>query len=465
MKRLEQINSLIDQMINEITNPDIKGSLEKLRPKQSFIDKIRKKDISQKEYLEILNSINDIIYKNIIQKYPFSNKESKKINSKLSIALKNFYNFHYCVHFGQDKVKVYPISIDEKTAKEIYKNELIAIIQEHIETGEDYENLMNKRIELYHERVKFYKKALMKLEIVPYYGTPEFMYERALYIVECAKKLPFKTEDLDDILNEMKKFKDAYPVKEKKDFEKCYPYYNIAYKSEYDKFEQLYLKVLEFEETLMPEVSKIWQDYLTDPNNHSNGYFKYIIHTFSEKLVPPNKMHKACCTLATPHLLTIPYGTCGLIYDFEEEAIEAVCPEDAKSWEVDNKAFIERDLPLSWQLTTSNIFYEEPKVSRILLPTELEKIAIANNLVHNQELLNYTNYQAYTEILLNYRARPIGVFYADNCQNIEEVKAYAKRHGLPLIHLSLSELRTQVGLSATATKIEPNKEVNNHLSY
>ena len=104
--------------------------------------------------------------------------------------------------------------------------------------------------------------------------------------------------------------------------------------------------------------------------------------------------------------------------------------------------------------------YEDPKISKLILPTDLEKTGIDNNLVYNHELLNYETFCAYTELVLNKKAQALGVFYTDDCPNIEEIKEYAKKYNLPLIHLSLQELRTKQGLNPTPKKEDENKEVN-----
>jgi len=45
----------------------------------------------------------------------------------------------------------------------------------------------------------------------------------------------------------------------------------------------------------------------------------------------------------------------------------------------------------------------------------------------------------YSEIFLNKNARPIGVFYTNDCQNIEELKMYAERNNLPLVEIDVKK--------------------------
>lgn len=465
MTRLEEINTIIEKAKSEITNEEIKNKLDNLKPKRNLFARLTKQDISQEEYQKILRNITQEMYPEINKKYSFSIMQSEALNYKLSIALKTYYNIQYSVQFTNDKAKFYPISLDEKMANELYQIELLSIIQEHIITDAEYDKIIERKIASYEEKIASYKKSLKETEIVPYYGTPEFMYEQASYIVECIKKLPFPTGNFDKVIESMKQFTEKYPKVDTRFFNNNYPYFNNNYKNEYDAFEQNFLRIKDYENSLMPQINQIWQEYLTNPNNHNINSFKYIIHTFSSGLVSPNEMKKACCSLASEQLLTTPYGNCGLIFDFNPEAVETICTEDAGSWVISEEQFIERDLPLNCQLTNNNIFYEYPKISKLILPTDLEKNGIARNIVLNHELLNYTTFNGYTEILLNNKAKAIGVFYTDDCKNIEEVKAYAQKYNLPLIHLSLKELREQAGLSPIPSKIEQNKEVNNTLNH
>ena len=458
MKRLVEINSIIDRIKSEITDESIKTKLENLKPKRNFLNKLNKKDITYDEYNYIISQITHEIYPEINKKYPFSIIHSQELNFNLTYALITFYNLHYSLEFYDQKTKLYPISLDLKTAEELYQNELMNIIQRHIKTNQNYDDIIKERIISYQERIDFYKKTLKENEMLPYYGSPKFMYERADYINECLKRLPFETINFDSLLSDMKAFAEKYPEINSSFFYNRYPYYNKTYKTEYKAFEENYLKLLNYENTLMPQISKIWQKYLINHHDHHDNSFKYIIHTFSENLVPPNEMKKACCSLASERLLTTPYGTCGLIYDFTPESVDTICAEDAGSWTVDKETFIERNLPLNWQLTDNKVFYENPKISKLILPGYLETSGIAKNIIYNQEPLNYTNYCAYTEIYLNNKAQAIGVFYTDACQNIDEIKAYAQKYNLPLIHLSLIKLRTNANLNPIAIPIEPEKE-------
>lgn len=461
MKNFEKIQDIIEETIEKTSNHKIKENLKKLIPRIGIINKIQKKDLTLEEYNNIIRKICLALYPEIESKYPFRNwkEENQSLSSKLTIALISSYNFQYRISFKDRKIKVYPISLDEKTAKEIYKNELLTIIQEHLKSNLSIEDIIEEHIESHEKKINTYKETLTNSKVEPYYGTPKFMYEHASYINDCLQKLPFETKSLDKELNEMHKFIVLYPEVGQESYTDIYPYYNMTYKQAYDQFEKLYLSILSYENSLVPQVSIIWEQYLTNPKNHQND-FHYLIHTFTDGLVPPKEMNKACCSLATNNLLTVVQGTSGLIYGYTPESIDTISKKDAGSFYFDKEKFIDQNIPLDCQYTPENMAYEDPKISKLILPTDLEKTGIDNNLVYNHELLNYETFCAYTELVLNKKAQALGVFYTDDCPNIEEIKEYAKKYNLPLIHLSLQELRTKQGLNPTPKKEDENKEVN-----
>lgn len=45
----------------------------------------------------------------------------------------------------------------------------------------------------------------------------------------------------------------------------------------------------------------------------------------------------------------------------------------------------------------------------------------------------------YSEIFLNNNARAIGVFYTNECQNIDEVRLYAETNNLPLVKINIKK--------------------------
>jgi len=454
----------LNQVINKLQlNNESKEKLLRLIPEQKLIDKLLKKDISQEEYKKIYNIIIDTMTNEILKQYPFKIGYNDKINDKLSQEIYTYCNYYYSVEFKETTYKVYPVSIDEKIWKNIYENEIKNIVIESIKTEKSIEILIAEKTQIYMDGTKQYKEIMINNEMEPYQGNPEFMFKRALHIKECANKLSENQFNLDEIICEMKNFYDKYP---KNDGYDSYPYLTAEYKQEYINFENNYLKILEIEKKLIPYVEKKWQESLTNPNNHNDLNFTYIIHTFSGGLIPPEEMNKACCTMATSKLLTTPYGNCGLIYDYNPDSIETMCASDAGSWNTSKKEFIDRGLPISWQITNpngNNIFYENPNISKITLPEDIEKEAIARNAAHNGEILNYEKAIIYSEIYLNSNAKAIGVFYTDDCPNIDKIKEYAQKYNFPLVNLSLKKLRVNANLPEI-TK-EETQNVSNQLSY
>ena len=184
------------------------------------------------------------------------------------------------------------------------------------------------------------------------------------------------------------------------------------------------------ENELLPIVVDQWKKYLTAPISNDDNY-RYIMHCFSSGIVDPNFMNKACCSLYTVTIENLMYGNSGLIYDIDVNSIDTMCTDDAGSWSVNKEEFIENGCPSGWQLTkldSETVWYECPFNSKLILPEIFE------NECNNKIINNKFNY---SEIYLNKNAKPIGVFYTDDCQNIEEIKLYSEKNNLPLIRINI----------------------------
>ena len=120
---------------------------------------------------------------------------------------------------------------------------------------------------------------------------------------------------------------------------------------------------------------------------------------------------------------------------------------------ITKRSFIDRIFPINWQLTNPEgvgVWFECPQISKLLLPSEVEKDAIERNIKYNGEILNYSKTTCYSEIFLNDKVKAIGVFYTDNCQDTVAIQAYAEKYHLPLVHLSLQKLRENAGLAISS---------------
>jgi hypothetical protein len=80
------------------------------------------------------------------------------------------------------------------------------------------------------------------------------------------------------------------------------------------------------------------------------------------------------------------------------------------------------------------------------MPEILEKQCKDINREVNGEILNNQKGNLYSEIYLNKNARPVGVFYTDECTNYEEIAVYAEMYNLPLINISLAKQRELKGM-------------------
>ena len=63
-------------------------------------------------------------------------------------------------------------------------------------------------------------------------------------------------------------------------------------------------------------------------------------------------------------------------------------------------------------------------MSKLLIPERIEQDVLDNNMA------------TYSEIVITGTPKPIAVFYNDYCENVEMVKMYAEKCGLPLVHVT-----------------------------
>ena len=247
------------------------------------------------------------------------------------------------------------------------------------------------------------------------------MLKKAGFILKCASKL---TSDIPvDIYNEMTSFLEKYPPYEET-YKEIFPYYSEDFKNEYNKFEENYLKILEFERNLEPFAKQKWTEFLTNPQNHDSSHYAYLAYTFTGGEVDPSQMHKVCTSLLTENIQTI--GEFGLLFGADNNFDECCC-EDAGSWEISKDEYIDRDLLKNWQYPSTEdntLFYEFENVSKILLSQDIKSSVLEGGIV------------TYSEIVLTGNVHPTGVFYTDKCKDIEKAKQYAEKYNLPLIHIT-----------------------------
>lgn len=389
-----------------------------------------KNEVSSEEEFKIINKIKKIILSYYLHVYKFKTYMSNEIQDTLLINILRLCDLSKKVKDKNGKIKIYPVKESVENKKIIYKKIVKEMIDYQIENNISIEETFNVFAIKIEERLNELQRFLMQSDIELYYGSIYYMVEKSIFIISCANYISETALDLEKIENIMLHYKNKY-IDYRNEFEKedDFSDVNDDFYKDYDLIESYYKKLLIIEKELLPIVVEQWKNYLTSPLNNSDDY-RYVMHCFSSGMVAPNLMNKACCSLYTPTIENLMYGNSGLIYDLDVDSIDTMCPDDAGSWPVNKELFIERDCPGKWQLTSlehETFFYEYPFNSKIIMPSMFENEC--------NKRISAGNFN-YSEIFLNKNAKPIGVFYTNECQNIEEVKLYAEMNNLPLVMIN-----------------------------
>ena len=320
-------------------------------------------------------------------------------------------------------------------------------------------DLIIKEIDTYKQKIEDIKEKAKEMKIQPYYGNEDFIKYRISFIIQCIEKMLNKP-----------RFKD------RKDIQKHYEYVKKIYrdckeitldidsieeqKINYEKLENLYLKVLEIENILSKDVEQVWKETMKEKNS-KEGQMAYFAHSLTEGEFNPEDMNKVCVTYVTEKTLTIPYGDYGFLYEMDMDNIIQIAAEDAGSWKVDKEKFIDNDLSTFWQFEEpideegNRIFFEyPPRNSKLLLPDDVEQETINENIQRNGEMLDYDKRNVYNEAVIinkNKKMMPIGVFVKiigneENSDKMQKAKALSEKFGLELKIFDKSVLRERLGL-------------------
>ena len=399
----------------------------------------------------------EILYREVLEKYPcitYEDSRGNPLNYHLANAIIAYYTFYYGIERKEQSFKFYPITVTEEETERIYKQDIRDIVLESVRSKQPIDILMTNKIQEYRRKIEENKKYALDTPMEPFYGSPNFMFERGTYILNCMSKLPVEIPNLESIHQRLQDFMEKYGNIKVKFKGNVYPFYTEEFKRDYDEFEKAYCLLLQTEKAFSKVAETIWKGTLTDPSKHDDRNFAYLIHTFKTGgMISLENIGKVCCSLATSNLLTPPFGNAGIICDFDSEAVEAICSKDAGSWMITKRSFIDRIFPINWQLTNPEgvgVWFECPQISKLLLPSEVEKDAIERNIKYNGEILNYSKTTCYSEIFLNDKVKAIGVFYTDNCQDTVAIQKKKKKYHLPLVHLSLQKLRENAGLAISS---------------
>lgn len=386
-----------------------------------------KSEISQEQYDHIIKKIKKIIVSFYLHKFKFKTYQSGEVHDDLLIRINEICDFERKIKNNDGKIKIYPIKESDGNKENYYQKILEQMVDYQIETNIGIEDIFVEYANLLKAKLTEIKKRIKTMDMNLYYGSPYYMIERAKYIVECLKYIPDISLNVDELINPMLSFENKY-LEDRTGFSKTEDFIieNDQFYEDYDLIESCYKRLIVIEAELAPVVIGYWKQYLTNPNEHSDLY-RYITHSFSGGMVEPSMMRKACCSLSTNEIENKMYGSAGLIYTIDVEAVDTMCTGDAGSWVLNKEEFIDRGCPGSWQLTKLNgqaVWYECPRNSKLIMPNQFEEEC-------KKQIANGT--WSYSEFFLNGNAKPIGVFYTDRCENLSEVQEYAEKYNLPLV--------------------------------
>lgn len=214
---------------------------------------------------------------------------------------------------------------------------------------------------------------------------------------------------------------------------KIYPPMFNNYKleiEEYDRINELYDQVIKEEEKLIPISKKIWTDF-TVANNSC------LVHKLTCGITHSDNMNKICTSYYSDNVKRIVEycGNTGYIYPIDLDFIMSMHTTDAGSWQCDKKEFIRRGFPSSWQLTKTNIWYEEPYHTKLFTPEYVE-----------QQL---ENKNFFAEIIIDNNKRkikPLSCFYTENATetDIAAITRCAMEQGLETILLDTEQKKKTI---------------------
>lgn len=394
-------------------------------------------EVSIEDEVERISKIKKIITSYYLYAYKFKTYSSDEIQDELLSNISRLCDLSKKVKDNNGQIKIYPVKESDENKERTYKKVMKEMVDYQIKNNISIEEVFDIFVNKIGNQLKDFKQMLMQNDMELYYGSTYYIVVRSIFIINCIKQISNKSLNLEEIENTMLQYKQKY-IDSRDDFEKEDDFSNVndEFYTDYDLIESYYKKLLIMENELSPIVIDKWKNYLTSPFENNDNY-RYVVHCFSSGMVNPDMMNKACCSLYTPTIENLMYGDSGLIYDIDADSIDTMCPDDAGSWSVNKELFIERECPSRWQLTRldgDTVFYEYPLNSKLILPNVFE--TECNNRISAGKF-------HYSEIFLNKNARPIGMFYTNKCQNIEEVKLYAERNNLPLVNMDFQKTKSK----------------------
>ncbi len=322
-------------------------------------------------------------------------------------------------------------------------------------------------LEEYHERmVKTKEGKLDKLidsPVMEYCGNIPFMETRMSYMIECIHTILKEPTVSDDM---KVTFQEHLPVLEKLvQFVQEVKGSHLSGYQKYERIEDCYKQALQIENFLSQSMVKIWEDYLTDFSKFDGTHFHFLAHALTQGLVPVEKMDKMCTTLISEECMPVPYSKCGYIVDFNIDQINTMCVEDAGSWVITKREFIDREMPDTWQcyeragsrrgirdygervygMEDGYVWFEEPNVSKLLLPsTILERTKERNMKFYGSTLGEKCT--LYNEIFFSKTDIPLKAkaMFALDGEGLKQVVEFMKKEGINMPIVEMDKVHGKV---------------------
>lgn len=329
-------------------------------------------------------------------------------HEKLLAEIENYEKYHARLKEKENgRIEVYPWLVQKETLESAADKEYLKISEEFFTTKKSIEEILEERTTALSSKNKMIKSRFMQCSIEPYYGTPKFICERSQYILQCMEAIIAEQKVKPENKELTKQLIDEARTIVRKIVE-CET--SLSTRQENDKYEEMKMnfeKLLLFEDRISKDVEQIWSEFLTKPEEYEEGKrFAFLVHAYTGEMVGADRLEKCCCTLVTDKCMPIPYGNTGIICDFKAPNIGTMCIEDAGSWSISQEEFFERGICVNWQFAENSgsgknkVYYENPKISKLILPTTMEKEMLNKNIAVRAKNAKGAEFIGYTEIYM-----------------------------------------------------------------
>lgn len=409
-----------------------------------LINRVEDEEYSDGLDNEIKNTIFNQVFSSIIR-YESSGEIQKEINKLFCYTLKLF-ELEKKIFYNDftDEYRIIPFSLDDShdmAVNEKFKETTYDLIDTLFSNDSEMKEIIRSKFRDVKFRLDIFTNKLKECNLLPYYGTINFMMERMRFILSSIEEILLSNRVSEKIKENFIQPHNAI-VDLLKELEEDFNY-SEDNKDRYLSVESTYKKVMNIENEISIYMQPIWEDYLTDISSFENGgEFRFLIHCVSEKHVEEEKLNKVCTALITNNCPSFPeYGDYGYIMDISMDQISTMAEEDCGSWVMTKDNFIERGLPLARQMAEEiekgkYIWYEYPKLSKLILPWNME-----TQMINNNKRMYGTTFgseaRAYSEVVMKKNDKPLkvlGYFYKnENGKKKVEEMLRNEQTGKPVI--------------------------------